>query len=185
MIDQNDKWKPVNWKYVVIAVMAFAIAFAIAARDANAHHAEPGESPRLTQSRDTFHVNACDRFVFEGNSPSIEFCRAILSAVHTTAPHGQKATRRWVSNVDSLKLLEEESGYAHASINPTSGACGMGQMLPCQKYEASFPCWRKLTYQAKCYIRYVLGRYRTPARAYSFWKCVGWCSGIYKHTTWY
>lgn len=173
MIDKNDKWKHVNWKYAILAIMVFAIAFACWSRDAHAHHGVTGESPQLAHSRDVFHVKKCDAFRYEGLSPDRAVCLALLSAVHRTDYHGLKADRRWVSNVALLKLIRKESGFEHAAVNPSSGACGLGQMLPCAKYGPG-SCWRALRKQAVCVVRYVLGRYRTPENAWAFWLTHHW-----------
>lgn len=173
MIDKNDKWKPIRWDmFGVWLVILACIALAFATRS-DAHHSQYQESPQLAKARDAFHVQRCDEFRYEGLSPDRQVCKALLSAVHRTDYHGALANRRWVSNPAFLKLLKKESSYRHNAVNTTSGACGLGQMLPCEKYGPG-TCWRALRKQAVCYVRYVLGRYRTPERAWAFWLAHNW-----------
>lgn len=152
--------------------------------DAFAHHGQRGESVAQAAFRDRAAVVKCDKFRYDGHSPSKKWCLAILGAVHTVREPGRKPTRSWVYNRSLLKLARHESSYHPRKVNRTSGACGIGQMLPCDKYGPG-SCWPNLRKQAKCFIRYILRRYGTPEAAYAFWGCTGYCGGIYKTNTWY
>jgi len=66
----------------------------------------------------------------------------------------------------TAQLIKEESSFNKYAINPTSGACGLGQSLPCSKMDcdlADEQCqldWMK---------KYIKNRYKTPQRALEFW----------------
>lgn len=169
MIDSNDKWKPVRWNWFVVVFLIACIAIGFTAGRANAHHGSHIESVQRAQYRDAIYTEACDRFRFEGLSPDKAMCNELLRATHKVKRDGRKADRTWVSNKSLLKLLKKESSYRHRAINPSSGACGMGQMLPCDKYGPG-SCWPHLRKQARCFIRYILGRYGTPEKAWYFWR---------------
>lgn len=160
-----------------IVAMVAALAFTYQPTTAEAHHGRPGESPQLAQARDAIHLRKCDAFRYDGRSPSLTYCKALLSAAHrvTVRKHGRTlhAARGWISSTSTLKLLRKESGYDLHAVNPSSGACGMGQMLPCDKFGPG-SCWPRLQKQADCFIRYVLGRYYTPTVAWQFWLAHHW-----------
>lgn len=113
-------------------------------------------------------VNKCDASTYQGRSPDRAICWSLLRAFQR-----QGALRRWAAYPSTLKLLRVESGYAHRALNPSSGACGLGQMLPCGKYGAG-TCWPTLNEQATCFVRYVLGRYHTPGAAWRYWTNHHW-----------
>lgn len=115
-------------------------------------------------------IRRCNHFYYDGRSPDIFVCRALLKAFQRYAGMRQ---RRWAAYPATLKLLRRESGYAHRAINPSSGACGLGQMLPCHKYGGQ-SCWPGLQQQADCFARYLVGRYHTPCRAWQFWLDHSW-----------
>lgn len=161
---------------IVLWILSVAIVIVLILTFTNralAHHGQPGESSALAHSRDLFYVRYCDNFRYEGESPDRAVCMALLSAVHHMDYHGRRADRRWVSSAPFLKLIKKESGYSHSAVNPSSGACGLGQMLPCDKYGPG-SCWRALQKQANCVVKYTLGTYRTPANAWNFWQVHHW-----------
>jgi hypothetical protein len=177
------KYSGVWWRLFTVGLIA---SFAWAASEADSLAAAPErgspssytraparEAPALARVRDQIHVRRCDRFVYDGRSPSLAVCRALLRATRRVSYRGRKANRRWVSNPATLKLLRVESGYSPKAVNPSSGACGLGQTLPCEKYGRG-TCWPTTQQQADCFVMYVLGRYRTPERAWNFWLSNGW-----------
>lgn len=85
-------------------------------------------------------------------------------------------------------LIINESGCRYNAVNPTSGACGIPQALPCSK----LPCTLDQA-GAVCQLRwmdsYVKQRYTTWDNALSFWHCIGRCTNNYgtitKYNNWY
>lgn len=84
------------------------------------------------------------------------------------------------------QLIINESGCRPDAVNPSSGACGIPQALPCSK----LPCTlQDPVCQLKWMDRYVKERYTTWEGALSFWHCIGTCYNNYgatvKTATWY
>lgn len=83
-------------------------------------------------------------------------------------------------------LIMNESGCRPNAVNPSSGACGIAQALPCSK----MPCTLQ---DPVCQLRwmnsYVVERYTTWDRALAYWHCIGYCTNNYgtilKSKTWY
>lgn len=113
--------------------------------------------------------------------------------VKQSAPVAASGTcEQWMSqagvpiNYASKKLIINESGCRPDAVNPSSGACGIPQALPCSK----MPCTLQ---DPVCQLRwmqtYVQDRYTTWEGALSFWHCIGTCSNNYgptvKTNTWY
>lgn len=77
-----------------------------------------------------------------------------------------------ISQLQSLEhLIQKESNFNPWAVNTSSGACGMGQALPCKKMKCDLgdsEC------QAKWTIRYIKSRYGTPDKAWSFHQIKGW-----------
>lgn len=74
---------------------------------------------------------------------------------------------------DSAKafIYAHESGNNPAAINASSGACGLGQALPCSK----LPCTlTDYACQDAWFTNYALQRYGSWAAAYAFWVAHSW-----------
>lgn len=140
---------------------------------ADAHHATKPETKAQAVFRDRQAVRRCMHFRSRGASPSRKICVSLLAATHRVRYHGRKANRTWVYDRHLLKIMRHESGFTHRAVNSISGACGLGQMLPCHKYGKG-SCWPRLREQANCFVRYILGRYGTPANAWAHWMRYGW-----------
>lgn len=89
-------------------------------------------------------------------------------------------------NSASRQLIINESGCRPDAVNPSSGACGIPQALPCSK----MPCTlQDPVCQLKWMNQYVKDRYSTWEGALSFWHCIGTCYNNYgpttKTATWY
>lgn len=68
-------------------------------------------------------------------------------------------------------LVQKESGFNQYARNPSSGACGLYQALPCSK----LPCnLDDVNCQAEWGIGYIKGRYGTPSNALAFHYSNGW-----------
>ena len=86
----------------------------------------------------------------------------------------------------ALQLIKNESGCNPGAVNPSSGACGIPQALPCSKLPCSLS-------DPVCQLRwmdaYVKERYNNWEGALSFWHCTGTCYNNYGPTvktgTWY
>jgi len=67
-------------------------------------------------------------------------------------------------------LEVKEAGWKVGNINPISGACGLGQSLPCNKMPVG------CLYNAECELdwmnNYILQRYKTPTNALYFWNYI-------------
>lgn len=84
-------------------------------------------------------------------------------------------------------VYSHESGNVSTAINPTSGACGIGQALPCSK----LPCTLEdYACQDEWFTNdYMIPRYSTWAKAWAYWNCIGTCTNNYgtieKTETWW
>jgi len=56
------------------------------------------------------------------------------------------------------------------AVNPSSGACGLGQSNPCEKLSSVCPDW-KTDYQCQnaFFETYAIERYGSWLKAYEFW----------------
>lgn len=66
-----------------------------------------------------------------------------------------------------FNIIKNESGFNPEAVNKISGACGLGQALPCGKMKCSLqdvPC------QADWIMNYVLSRYENPRTAWIHWQ---------------
>jgi len=89
-------------------------------------------------------------------------------------------------------LIINESGCRHTAVNPTSGACGIPQALPCSKMgpvNADGTSAVSPIGQLQWMDNYIKQRYTTWENALSFWHCIGRCTNNYgtitKTATWY
>jgi hypothetical protein len=74
---------------------------------------------------------------------------------------------------DSAKafIYSHESGNNPASVNASSGACGLGQALPCSKMPCSLSDY---ACQDNFFTQYCLSRYGTWDAAMAFWQAHSW-----------
>lgn len=68
-------------------------------------------------------------------------------------------------------IYQHESGNNPESINQSSGACGLGQALPCSKLPCSLSDY---ACQDAWFTDYMLSRYGSWANAQSFWEANGY-----------
>lgn len=68
-------------------------------------------------------------------------------------------------------LIEEESSWNPESVNPSSGACGLVQALPCSKLG---PGWSDPVGALTWGQQYVIDRYGSWANAMAFHNANGW-----------
>jgi len=90
------------------------------------------------------------------------------------------------------QLIGKESGCNPLAVNPSSGACGIPQALPCSKLgpvNADGTSAVDPVTQLNWMQNYVISRYGSWSSAMSFWQCIGKCSSKYgvinKTATWY
>lgn len=83
-------------------------------------------------------------------------------------------------------MYHHESGTRTDAINAASGACGLGQALPCSKLPCSLDDY---ACQDEWFTGYMLGRYGSWVAAAAYWACTGYCTNnygtVYKETTWW
>ena len=84
----------------------------------------------------------------------------------------QVATAPSISEVDAkMYIYQHESGNNPYAVNPSSGACGLGQALPCSK----MPCeLGDYACQDKWATDYMIGRYGSWINAYNWWQQHNW-----------
>ena len=66
-------------------------------------------------------------------------------------------------------IVQRESNWNINAVNASSGACGLGQALPCSKIAD-----HSATGQIQWMIDYIANRYGTPAAAWNFWQNHKW-----------
>ena len=67
------------------------------------------------------------------------------------------------------KLVTSESGFDPYARNSSSGACGLGQSLPCSKVLNKCKSLANIKCQAEWVVNYVKNRYLHPKNAWNFW----------------
>jgi len=86
-----------------------------------------------------------------------------------------------------LELVQKESSWIPTNINPTSGACGLFQSLPCEKMACDD--LENINCQALWGSAYIKARYTTADKALDYWYCIGLCTNNYgtilKKGNWY
>ncbi len=75
------------------------------------------------------------------------------------------------SNAAKMFIYMHESGNNPGSINKSSGACGLGQALPCAKMGCSLSDY---ACQDAFFTRYMQSRYGTWENAMAFWLAHKW-----------
>jgi hypothetical protein len=97
----------------------------------------------------------------------------------------QKAVERgWAGQWSAIdELIAHESGWIVGQWNTSgSGACGLGQALPCSKMGSAYG---SPAGEIDWTYNYIANRYGNPSNAWAFWNCIGQCGGTYKTATWY
>jgi hypothetical protein len=75
--------------------------------------------------------------------------------------------RGWVyGEWDSLyQLIQNESSWNYLNVNPSSGACGLFQALPCSKISDPTNVQSQIDFG----LSYIAERYGSPSQALAFW----------------
>lgn len=71
-------------------------------------------------------------------------------------------------------IIAQESGFNLYAKNPTSGACGLGQALPCTKMLDTCRSFANSDCQIDWVVNYVKNRYGNPQKAWNFEVANGW-----------
>jgi len=72
-------------------------------------------------------------------------------------------------------LWDRESGWSTTSVNPSSGAAGIPQMLPSTWAAYGYTYYpHDAPTQVKAGLRYIDSRYGSPCAAWGFWQSNGW-----------
>jgi len=105
----------------------------------------------------------------------------INTPVETEKPHTEpQNSSQPISEVGTESeakafIYRKESSNRTDAVNKSSGACGLGQRLPCSILEAECPDWRTdYACSDKHFTNYMLNRYGSWANAKSFWLKKGW-----------
>lgn len=69
------------------------------------------------------------------------------------------------------QIVSRESGWNPNAVNPSSGACGLGQQLPCGKWAGA---WNDPVAALRAMNGYVVGRYGSWQGAVAFWNANHW-----------
>jgi hypothetical protein len=64
-------------------------------------------------------------------------------------------------------IISHESGFNPLAVNASSGACGIGQALPCEKMGCQ--TLEDVDCQINWMFKYIKERYKDPQLAYQFW----------------
>ena len=75
------------------------------------------------------------------------------------------------SDPNMAYIYQHESGCNTASINASSGACGLGQALPCSKLPCTLSDW---DCQNSFFVTYAIERYGSTGAAAAFWSSHAW-----------
>jgi len=68
-------------------------------------------------------------------------------------------------------IIQKESGWTVGRVNSSSGACGLGQALPCSKLGDAYGDGIK---ELEWVLSYIKNRYGTPSNALAFWSTHRW-----------
>lgn len=101
----------------------------------------------------------------------LEAKRNTATAYAAELPPTPKVTYAVPEDVAKAYIYSHESGNNPGSINGSSGACGLGQALPCSKMPCSLTDY---ACQDSYFTQYMQARYGTWANAQAFWQANHW-----------
>ena len=105
-------------------------------------------------------VQAADNYTFQNHSKK-PYYNIVIAGLKS----------RFTKCQDAAELEALEGGFDPGAINPSSGACGLPQALPCKKMGCSLT---DIDCQLNWMKEYVGDRYGTVEKALSFRKTNGW-----------
>lgn len=103
--------------------------------------------------------------------------RVVAPAVKAAPVSGSKADWMRAAGIPEAhwgyvdSIVSRESGWNPNAVNKSSGACGLGQQLPCGKWAGA---WNDPVAALKAMTGYVNARYGGWAGAVSFWNANHW-----------
>lgn len=109
--------------------------------------------------------------------------KPVVKAVKATQPAptvkvtGNKASWLAASGIPEAhwgmvdSIVTRESGWNPNAVNASSGACGLGQQLPCGKWSGA---WNDPVAALRAMTGYVDGRYGGWPQAVAFWEANNW-----------
>jgi hypothetical protein len=100
--------------------------------------------------------------------PSDNTVKIMNGNVGVTAKIHAKFGDNWMK---WAQLIADESSFDKFAINPTSGACGLAQALPCSKMKCNL---NDVGCQLNWIEEYVNDRYGSIERALYHWQIKGW-----------
>lgn len=75
----------------------------------------------------------------------------------------------------AVNIMIKESNINPNSVNKSSGACGLFQAYPCKKATKQYSDYMSnYKSQVKWGLDYISSRYKTPVKAWEFWKSHNW-----------
>ena len=102
---------------------------------------------------------------------------SVAKAAPTASYGGTKADWLRASGIPESQwpyvdfIVSHESGWNQNAVNKSSGACGLGQQLPCGKWAGA---WNDPVAALKAMTVYVSARYGGWAGAVAFWQAHNW-----------
>lgn len=130
--------------------------------------ATPQPKPFDANDPTTWPKCAADEIVRADNG---QCSKAVTPAPATTTTRAA-APAAPISNNDAKAFIyQKESGNRTDAINPSSGACGLGQALPCSKLPCSLSDY---ACQDAWFTNYAMQRYGSWENAAAFWRANHW-----------
>lgn len=154
---------------VIVAIVLSTLALPTQKEEAQA--VAPKATIKVAQKEEP--IKEATKEVTPEPSPVVEHTVAPTQVIHTGTKYD------WMSaagipetdwdNVDSI--VTRESGWNPDAVNPSSGACGLAQALPCSKTGDS---WNDPVVALTWQYQYVTSRYGGYTGAVSFWNIHHW-----------
>lgn len=135
---------------------------------------QPPNYKAIKQASDTrLAAEATQRLVAEQKrQAAVAHAQAVIAAqVVPVKPTPPPVSSPISNNVAKMNVYMAESGNNPGAINASSGACGLGQALPCSKLTctlADYAC------QDSWFTSYMRERYGTWENAWAFWQSHRW-----------
>jgi hypothetical protein len=158
---KQKKLKQINTVVISILVVAtlWAIDFGYLINYQGAPNLYNHKKPMIDQ------VQAKEQIIepeYKLSSATIKIINNNPTVAGAINKHFGKEWRKW------SELIARESSFKPDAINPTSGACGLGQSLPCSKMQCSLDI-NGIECQIEWVENYVANRYGTIDKALAFW----------------
>jgi hypothetical protein len=154
-------------------LVAYPPGIALSSRS-DTEEIEPPSTNPLFAERGTLHDISLDHEAIEQRIPRVKY--ASISAqngprIDLKALAGEMVQTAWnAGEIGAFnELIQKESGWNPHAVNPTSGACGLPQALPCSKIKDRSP-----EGQIRWAIQYIQNRYGTPTKALEFHREHNW-----------